>query len=61
VVYFVRPVSLIAIAATVPAWAGEVYVIENGQGSKLAAVKKETSALAAVPAMPNGKSNQGFN
>jgi len=53
--------SLIAIAATVPACAGEVYVIENGQGNQPVAVTKETSALAAVPAMPNGKSNQGFN
>jgi quercetin dioxygenase-like cupin family protein len=53
--------SLVAIAVTVPACAGEVYVVENGQGNKPVAVKKETSALAAVPAMPNGKSNQGFN
>jgi quercetin dioxygenase-like cupin family protein len=53
--------SLIAIAATVPACAGEVYVIENGQGNKPLAVWKETSALTAVPAMPNGKSNRGFN
>jgi quercetin dioxygenase-like cupin family protein len=45
----------------VPANAGEVYVIENGQGNKPVAVKKETSALAAVPAMANGKPNHGFN
>ena len=54
--------SLIAIAAIiVPACASEVYVIENGQGSKAVAVKKDVSALAAVPAMPNGKPNHGFN
>jgi quercetin dioxygenase-like cupin family protein len=53
--------SLVMIAGIVPALAGEVYVIENGQGKKPIAVKKETSALAAVPAMSNGKSNQGFN
>ncbi|KJC61250.1 hypothetical protein UP10_10340 [Bradyrhizobium sp. LTSPM299] len=50
-----------AIAATAPACAGEVYVIENGQGKKPVAVKTETSQLAAVPAMPNGERNQGFN
>jgi hypothetical protein len=53
--------SLIAIAVTVPACAGEVYVVEPGKGNKPVAVKKEASALAAVPAKPNGKSNQGFN
>jgi quercetin dioxygenase-like cupin family protein len=53
--------SLMAIAATIPAWAGEVYVVENGEANKPVAVKKETSALAAVPAMPNGKLNQGFS
>jgi quercetin dioxygenase-like cupin family protein len=53
--------SLIAIAATVPTCTGEVFIIENGQGNKPVAARKETSALAAVPAMPNGKPNQGFN
>jgi quercetin dioxygenase-like cupin family protein len=53
--------SLIAIAAAVPARAGEIYIIENGPGNKPAAVRKETAALAAVPVMPNGKSNRGFN
>jgi quercetin dioxygenase-like cupin family protein len=53
--------SLMMIAGIVPALAGEVYVIENGQGEKPIAVKKETYALAAVPAMSNGKTNQGFN
>ena len=53
--------SLIALAATVPACAGGVYVIENGEGNKAVAVKKEAAALAAVPVMPNGKTNQGFN
>jgi quercetin dioxygenase-like cupin family protein len=53
--------SLMMIAGIVPALAGEVYVIENGQGKKPIAVKKEISALAAVPAMSNGKANQGFN
>jgi quercetin dioxygenase-like cupin family protein len=52
---------LIAVATTVPACAGEIYVIENGQGKKAVAVKKEAAALAAVPAMPDGKPNQGFN
>jgi quercetin dioxygenase-like cupin family protein len=58
---FYAMASLMAIAATVPARAGEVYVIEKNQGNKPVAAKKDTSALAAVPAMPNGKSNQGFN
>lgn len=49
---------LIAIAA--PVWAGEVYVVETSQGSKPIAVKKDTSTLAAVPSMPNGKANHGF-
>jgi len=53
--------ALVVMAATVPALAGEVYVIENGAGKKAAAVKKEAPALAAVPAMPDGKKNQGFN
>jgi quercetin dioxygenase-like cupin family protein len=53
--------SLMAIAATIPAWAGDVYVIENGAGDKAVAAKKETSALAAVPVMPNGSANRGFN
>jgi quercetin dioxygenase-like cupin family protein len=53
--------SLIAMATTIPACAGEVYVIKNGEGNKPVAVKQETSALAAVPAMTNGKLNQGFN
>ena len=54
-------VSVLAIAAAVPAFAGDVYVIENGNGNKPVGVKKEAGALAAVPAMPNGKPNQGFN
>ena len=53
--------SLIAVVITIPACAGEIYVIENGQGKKAVAVKKETAALSAVPAMPDGKPNQGFN
>jgi quercetin dioxygenase-like cupin family protein len=53
--------SLLAIAATVPAWGGEVYVIENGQGNKAVAVRKEAPPLAAVPAMPDGKQNKGFS
>ena len=53
--------SLIAIATTVPAGAGEIYVLENGKGNKVVAVKKEAAALAAVPAMPDGKPNQGFS
>jgi quercetin dioxygenase-like cupin family protein len=53
--------ALVVIAATVPAHAGEVYVIENAAGKKAAAVKKEAPALSAVPAMPDGKKNQGFN
>ena len=52
--------SAVAIALAAPAWAGEVYVIETSQGSKPIAVKKDTSALAAVPAMVDGKANQGF-
>jgi quercetin dioxygenase-like cupin family protein len=51
----------LAITAAVPAWAGEFYVIENGQGNKSVAVKKETPPLAAVPTMAGGKPNQGFN
>jgi len=52
---------LVSLAATVPAFAGGIYVIENGQGNNPVAVKKEASALAAVAVMPNGKQNQGFN
>jgi len=52
--------SAVAIALAAPAWAGEVYVIETSQGSKPIAVKKDTSALAAVPTMADGKANQGF-
>ena len=53
--------SALAIALVAPAWGGEVYVIETSQGSKPIAVKKDTSALAAVPTMADGKSNQGFS
>ena len=57
--------SLIAIAApaviAVPARAGEVYVIETSQGSKPIAIRKDAGALAAVPNMADGKTNQGFN
>jgi quercetin dioxygenase-like cupin family protein len=53
--------SLIAIATAVPACASGIYVIESGQGNKAVAVKKEAAALVAVPAMPDGKPNQGFN
>jgi quercetin dioxygenase-like cupin family protein len=52
--------SLAAVAVASPAWAGEVYVIETSQGSKPIAVKKDTSALEAVPKMADGKTNQGF-
>jgi quercetin dioxygenase-like cupin family protein len=52
--------SLMLVAAT-PAWAGEVYVIETSQGSKPIAIKKDAGALAAVPAMADGKANQGFS
>ena len=51
----------VMIAMTAPALAGEVYVIETSQGSKPIAVKKDTSALAAVPTMADGKANQGFS
>jgi quercetin dioxygenase-like cupin family protein len=50
----------VAIALAAPACAGEVYVVETSQGSKPIAVKKDTSALAAVPNMGEGKPNQGF-
>jgi quercetin dioxygenase-like cupin family protein len=53
--------SLMVVATTIPAYAGAVYVIENGEGNKAVAVKKEGAALAAVPTMPDGKPNQGFN
>ncbi|WP_298883560.1 cupin domain-containing protein [uncultured Bradyrhizobium sp.] len=53
--------SLIAVVVTAPARAGEIYVIENGQGNKVIAAKKDVAALAAVPVMPDGKPNQGFN
>jgi quercetin dioxygenase-like cupin family protein len=53
--------AFVVTAATVPAHAGEVYVIENGAGKKAVAVKKDAPALAPVPAMPDGKKNQGFN
>jgi hypothetical protein len=50
----------VAIALAAPACAGEVYVIETSQGSKPIAAKKDTSALAAVPNIGEGKPNQGF-
>jgi quercetin dioxygenase-like cupin family protein len=52
--------SVLAMAIAAPACAGEVYVIETSQGSKPIAVKKDTSALAAIPSMGEGKPNQGF-
>jgi quercetin dioxygenase-like cupin family protein len=52
--------SAVAIALAATANAGEIYVIETSQGSKPNAVKKDTSALAAVPKMGEGKPNQGF-
>ena len=52
--------SVVGIAATASAWAGEVYVIETGQGSMPIAVKKDTFALAGVPNMGEGKPNHGF-
>jgi hypothetical protein len=51
--------SLFAMVMAAPAWAGDVYVIETSQGNKPIAVKEDTSALAAVPNMADGKPNQG--
>jgi quercetin dioxygenase-like cupin family protein len=53
--------SLMTIATIVPACAGEIYVIENAEGNKPVAVKKASPVLGAVPVMPNGKTNRGFN
>jgi quercetin dioxygenase-like cupin family protein len=52
--------AFMAIVVAVPAWAGDVYVVENSQGKKPIVVKKDSFALAAVPAMGEGKPNQGF-
>ena len=53
--------SLAAVALATPAWAGDVTVIETSEGSRPIAVKKDVSALAAVPKMADGKENQGFS
>ena len=52
--------SLAAVAMATPVWAGDVTVIETSEGSKPIAIKKDVSALAAVPKMADGKENQGF-
>lgn len=41
--------------------AGDVYVIDNAAGKKPVATKKDAFALTAVPAMGEGRPNQGFS
>jgi quercetin dioxygenase-like cupin family protein len=45
---------------TVLARAGDVYVIDNAAGKTPVAIKKDAFALTAVPAMGEGKPNEGF-
>ena len=45
---------------TLSARAGDVYVIDNAAGKTPVAIKKDPFALTAVPAMGEGKPNQGF-
>jgi quercetin dioxygenase-like cupin family protein len=53
--------ATILLAAATSAAAGDVYVIENSQGKTPIAVKNESFSPAAVPAMGEGKPNQGFS
>lgn len=46
--------------AAAPALAGDVYVIENAAGKKPVVIQKDSFALGDVPAMGEGKPNQGF-
>lgn len=45
---------------TVSARAGDVYVIDNAAGKSPVGIKKDAFALTAVPAMGEGKPNEGF-
>jgi quercetin dioxygenase-like cupin family protein len=58
-VWAVAAITVLASAAS--AAAGDVYVIENSQGKTPMAVKNDSFSLAAVPAMGEGKPNQGFS
>ncbi len=53
--------ALAAFAISAPAAAGDVYVIENSQGKKPIVVQGDSFALASIPAMGEGKPNQGFS
>jgi len=53
--------SFVAFAVAVPAWAGDVYVMEYSQGKKPVIVKKDSFTPADVPNMGEGKPNKGFS
>src|SRR5712664_3280545 len=53
--------SCVAFAVAVPAWAGDVYVMEYSQGKKPVIVKKDSFTPADVPNMGEGKPNKGFS
>jgi quercetin dioxygenase-like cupin family protein len=49
------------IASLASARAGDVNVIQNSQGKMPVAIKNDAFTLAPVPAMGEGKPNQGFS
>jgi quercetin dioxygenase-like cupin family protein len=53
--------TIMVIASLASASAGDVYVIENSQGKTPIAVKSDSFSLAPVPALGEGKPNQGFS
>ena len=53
--------SFVAFAVAVPAWAGDVYVMEYSQGKKPVIVKKDSFTPADVLNMGEGKPNKGFS
>src|SRR5882672_4661624 len=53
--------SFVAFAVAVPAWAGDVYVMEYSQGKKPVIVKKDSFTPADIPNMGEGKPNKGFS
>src|SRR5712672_1436737 len=53
--------TLVAFAVAVPAWAGDVYVMEYSRGKKPVIVTKDSFTPADVPNMGEGKPNKGFS
>ena len=46
-------------AVFAPSWAGDVYVVDNGQGKRPTVLQKDSFSRNAVP-ITNGGENQGF-